>query len=220
MAGTDVMASPIYEEKLYPCNLPGGFYSYRKLLLSAYLLRIFGLGLIVFLVSFLSFQFTGNGFGAVSILCDCIIIFVIVLCFAYSESVYINGGLSSRPLRIFENGLVIPPLYFRKLKKNGGFIDRTKVDHIVVRRVRSFAIWASMKESEMVAYKWRNAPVEFVVHLKNGRTRRSGRKPPETIREAVLAMQSDWNIKVIEQGSGNGTFYKFVNKKLVETIEL
>jgi hypothetical protein len=171
-------------------------------------------------MTFLSFQFAGNGFGAISLLCDCLILFVIVSCFAYSETVYINGGLTSRPLKIFEDGLVIPPLYLRKLTKNGGFINRDEIDYIVVKRVRSFALWWSMTESEMIAYKWKDAPVEFVVHTKNGKTRRSGRRPPETIREAINTMKNNWSLKILEQGYGNGTFYKIVNKKVVETVKL
>ncbi len=53
---------------------------------------------------------------------------------------YINGGLSSKPLHLYDNGLEIPPLYYRKFVRNGGFVSKEDIDHIELKRHRSFSI--------------------------------------------------------------------------------
>lgn len=136
--------------------------------------------------------------------------------FIYGEDLYIKDGVFSRPISIFSNGLVIPPLYFKNLIKGGGFIRKDDIDHIEVKWHKKF-IAAFTKDSGII---WYDAPLEFIVHLKNGKRIRSRTRPPETIHEAVEIMHTVWGVKVERQGFGNGRMRKIVNKKVVEEKEL
>jgi hypothetical protein len=136
--------------------------------------------------------------------------------FYWSEETYITRVLPSSSIIVHENGLTIPPIYFRVLSKNGGFIPREKIAYITVRRWKKFII--ALKEND--GYVWYNAPVEFIVHLTDGKKRRSGPRPAEVIKEAVQTMQGAWGVKVVQKGSGNGIRKRFIDRKCVETMEL
>jgi hypothetical protein len=119
-------------------------------------------------------------------------------------------------VRIYEDGLSIPPTYLRTLSMNGGFIPRERIERITVRRWKKFFI----RMQEYDVYIWYDAPVEFVVHLKNGRRIRSGPRPPESIKQAVDIMHERWNVPVVHKGSGNGRRKRVVDRKRVELIDL
>jgi hypothetical protein len=94
--------------------------------------------------------------------------------------------------------VIIPPIYLRTLSKEKGFIRKDLIDHIEVR-------WHKKHIAAFTQYSgiiWYDAPVEFVVHLKNGKAISSGKRPPETIQEAVETMEKTWDIKVNRQDSG------------------
>jgi hypothetical protein len=200
---------PSYREKL-------GMMTYRKILFITFFIRGWGF-LITLLVSYLLvLQKQENHYSIQFILSDIVAILFIICIFFASENLYIARGLTSRPLIVHENGLTIPPVYFRVLFKNGGFVPKEKIAYVTVRRWKKFYI--RLQEND--AYIWYNAPVEFVIHQTNGWRRRSGPRPPEVIKEAVDSMHNAWGVKVVQRGQGNGTRKRVVDGKRVELIEL
>lgn len=191
--------SLLYEEQLYAAYLPGGRITPRKLLLGAYGLRGAGALSIALLIAEIYMEQL-QGLTSFYVMVDVIWIFGIILILWYGEYVYVNGGLSSRPLRLYTNGLWIPPLYLRKLKKNGGFIEKNDIRFIELKRHRSFSI-TSNKGNGVV---WRSSPVEFLVRLENGKKKRSGKRPFEAIQYAVEMMNKEWNVPIVDNGTGNG----------------
>jgi hypothetical protein len=207
----------LFQEKLLECYQPGGWNSYRNNMMKVYLFRGVNIVLIILLITMVSMQFELNQLGAVAVLCDFLSIIGILMTIVVSECLlYRNGGISSRPVSVNSNGLMIPPIYLRALSKEKGFVYKGLIDHIEVRWHKKH-IAAFAKRSGII---WYDAPVEFIVHLKGGKTISSGKRPPETIREAVETMQKAWGIKVNWQGFGNGRMKRTVNQKVVEERNL
>lgn len=151
-----------------------------------------------------------------SIFTDILMLVSILIILYASENLHMVRGMGLRPLRIYENGLTIPPIYLRTLFRNGGYIPKERIKHITVRRWKKFFI--RMQEHDV--YIWYDAPVEFVVHLTNGRRIRSGPRPPEAIKEAADIMHERWNVPVVQKGAGNGKRKRVVDRKRVELIDL
>jgi hypothetical protein len=201
----------VFEETMMPSYMPGGIDSYKRNLAMTWYLR----GTAALCITL--FALIDGPYEPVLIFCLIIGIFGIVLLFLLSEVVYYtNQVLSAMPLRVLENGLIIPPLYFRQYTKKGGFISKEEIDHIVVVRRRNLMIGDGKKEK----YWWENAPVEFIVHLKGGKKRRSGPRPPGTIRVVVDTMHDAWGTRIEQKGSGNGTLRRVINSKTIEIREL
>jgi hypothetical protein len=194
----------------------GGLMTHRKILLGVYLLRLVGIAFLVMFNEIYWLQIADQHVEPLAVFVDVIILLSIVTVFYMSENLYITRGLTSRPLIVHENGLTIPPVYFRVLFKNGGFVPKEKIAYVTVRRWKKFYI--RLQEND--AYIWYNAPVEFVIHQTNGWRRRSGPRPPEVIKEAVDSMHNTWGVKVVQRGQGNGTRKRVVDGKRVELIEL
>ena len=207
----------LFTEKLIPSYREvGGLMTHRKILLGVYLSRAFGLFLVLMLAMLMQSQVDGDNHEPLLLFCDGLVLVLISIAFYMSESLYITRGLTSRPVTVHENGLTIPPIYFRVLFTNGGFIPKEKIAYITVRRWKKFYI--RLQEND--AYIWYDAPVEFVVHQTNGWRRRSGPRPPEVIKEAVETMQKTWGVRVVQKGSGNGRRKRVINGKRVELVEL
>lgn len=207
----------LFEETLIPSYLPGGIGSHRRQLIRTWLMRGFGLLLMLMYGFLLQSQILSNNFGPVIMMCDILIVFGILLVFAYAENVfYISGVLVSRPLQVFDNGLVIPPLYFRQFSKAGGYIAKEDIERIVVKRYKLLGIVVGKRD---ICY-WVNAPVEFIVHLNGGKKRRSGPRPPDAIKQAVDIMHERWNVPVARMGSGNGRRSRKVNGRIVERADM
>jgi hypothetical protein len=201
----------VFEETMMPSFMPGGIDSYKRNLAMTWYLR----GTAALCITL--FALIDGPYEPVLIFCLIIGIFGIVLLFLLSEVVYYtNQVLSAMPLRVLENGLIIPPLYIRQYTKKGGYISKEEIDRIVVVRHKVFRIGNSKKEM----YWYDNAPVEFIVYLKDGKKRRSGPRPPGTIRVVVDTMHDTWGTKIEQKGSGNGTLSRIVNHKTVEIREL
>ncbi len=207
----------MFEETMMPSYMPGGIDSYKRNLAMAWYLRGTAVLCIVLFALAVYFSIINGTHGPVLIFCLFICIFSIILLFLLSEVVYYtNQVLSAMPLRVYENGLIIPPLYFRQYTKKGGFISKEEIDRIVVVRRRNLMVGDGKKEK----YWWENAPVEFIVHLKDGKKRRSGPRPPGTIRVVVDTMHDAWGTRIEQKGSGNGTLRRVINSKTVEIREL
>lgn len=206
----------LFEEKLLGCYLRGGWESFRKKKINAYLARGINAILIVLFIAMLAIQFDLNHFRPVSILCDLLSITGILMVFLIGENFYKSGGVSSRPITVQLSGLTIPPIYIRALSKEKGFIHKDLIDHLEVRWHKEHTAYFSKVSS----INWYDAPVEFVVHLKNGKAISSGKRPPESILEAVDTMERAWGIKVIRQGFKRGRMEKIVNLETVEEREL
>lgn len=161
-------------------------------------------------------QYDLNHFGTVFIFCDVLVLIGILLLLILSENVYIHEWVTSRPISVYFNGLIIPPIYFRALSKKKGFVHKEFIDHIEIRWHKEHTAYFS-KVSSIV---WYDAPVEFIVHLKDGKMISSGKRPPETILEVVEMMEKAWGIKVNRQGFKNGRMERIVDLETVEERDL
>ena len=207
----------LFEEALIPSYLPGGIGSHRRQLIRTWLTRGAGLLCTTLLLSIVHSQLSGHDYGPVMLLCEILAVFAIIVMFAYAVNVfYISGVLVSRPLQVFDNGLVIPPLYFRQFSKAGGYIAKEDIERIVVKRYKLLGIVVGKRD---ICY-WVNAPVEFIVHLNGGKKRRSGPRPPDAIKQAVDIMHERWNVPVARMGSGNGRRSRKVNGRIVERADM
>ncbi len=206
----------MFEEKLLECYLPRGWESYQKNILKACGLR--GCNAFILLLFFLSLwiQFEEQLFNFSAFLCEVLVLIIILIMYYLGENVYKNQCVSSRPITVYSGGVTIPPIYIRALSKEKGFIHKDLIDHLEVRWHKEHTAYFSKVSS----INWYDAPVEFVVHLKNGKAISSGKRPPESILEAVDTMEKAWGIKVIRQGFKRGRMEKIVNLETVEEREL
>ncbi len=211
------MPEPIFEERLMPSFVKNaGRLTYRKSLLFVYLIRASGVLIILLFIFLLMLQEEYDHFAPPFLVSDVVTLLVIVLIFYSSEDFYRTRVMGLRPLRVYENGLWIPPTYLRTLSRNGGYIPKERIKKITVRRWKKFFI----RMQEYDVYIWYDAPVEFTVHLTTGMRRRSGPRPPESIKQAVDIMHEQWNVPVVHKGSGNGKRKRVVDRKRVELIDL
>lgn len=208
---------PLFTENLIPSYREvGGLMTYRKILLGVYLSRAFGLFIVLMFALLMQSQVDEGSLEPLLLFSDALVLILIMMAVYMSENLYVTRGLTSRPIIVHENGLTIPPIYFRVFSKNGGFVPKEKIAYVTVRRWKKFYI--RLQEND--AYIWYNAPVEFVIHQTNGWRRRSGPRPPEVIKEAADSMHNAWGVKVVQRGQGNGTRKRVVDGKRVELIEL
>ncbi len=210
------MGGDLYTEQLISRYRNGRLVTRRKLLLGVYSLRLGGL-FVFLLFNYLVYLQRVDGYvEPIAVFVDVLILLSLFIIFSESENLYLTSVLPSRPIIVHEDGLTIPPIYFRVFSKNGGYIPKEKIAYITVRRWKKFII--ALKEKD--GYVWYNAPVEFIVHLTDGKKIRSGPRPAEVIREAVETMHSAWGVKVVQKGSGNGIRKRFIDRKCVELVEL
>lgn len=134
-----------------------------------------------------------------------------VMAFLYAEASQASEGVFTRPIVIREDGILIPPIYLNAIRKDKGLITPDSIESIEVKRYRSRS--TSVSFSEVI--RWRDAPLEFIIILRNGKRRRSQERPPETILEAVDVMRKAWNIKVIDPGNGSGITERIIDGVLV-----
>ena len=208
----------LFKEKLLECYQPGGggWESNRKNILKVYGLRGINFLIIILFIDIVWNQYRNDDYEAVTVFCDVLTLIGIVIVLLLSENAYMHENVSSRQISIYSNGLIIPPIYFRALSKERGFIRKDRIDHIEVRWHKEHTAYFS-KVSSIV---WYDAPVEFIVHLKGGKTISSGKRPPETILEAVEMMGKAWGIKINRQGFKNGRMERIVDLETVEEREL
>ncbi len=207
-----------YEEKLYPGFQPTGRFHYGASFKVINGMRICSAVILISFAYILIALFT-NAPGSNNPILPLLIFLIpfgLVWAMNSSEYRYINDSLSSRSLLVFSNGLEIPPIYFRKYTKRRGFIEKRGIDHIEIRNRKRFV--ADFGEKD--AYAWHDAKVEFVVHLRNGRKRRSGMRPPGTIRDVVDLMKKEWGVPVVDNNPSKGYVRVIKNNKFVERRDL
>ncbi len=207
----------VYKEKLYPFLITTR--SWRDTVaIGVNGMRICGVLVLIALSSMVQQEISGKAINNpyVAIIPYVLGPFAAALIFSFTELLYMNKTLSSNPLAIYSNGLDIPPIYLRKYTRRKGFIEKEKMAYIEIIRRKLFE--ASFGNGD--AFGWHEAPVEFIVHLKNGRRRASGMRPPETIKEAVDIINKEWDISVFQKGTGNGYVNIIKGHRFVERKDL
>ncbi len=208
----------IYEEKLYPGYQPSAPYHYGYDFGAIYVMRIGGLFFLLMFILTVEFHITDEpGTNILQAFLLLILIpFMAIMMLIGAELVYVDEALTPRPLFVFSNGLEIAPIYFQKYTKKKGFIDKERIDRIEIRNRFQLTAWLAERDFN----HWHHAKLEFVVHLKNGRKRRSGKKPPETVKEIVDLMHKQWGIPVVNNSKGNGWVEIHRDFKLMEERDL
>jgi len=131
----------LFLEELIPSYREvGGLMTHRKILLGVYLLRLVGIAFLVMFNMIYRPQIADQHVEPLAVFVDIIILLNIATMFYMSENLYVTRGLTSRPLIVHENGLTIPPIYYRVLFKNGGFVPKEKISYVTVRRWKKFYI--------------------------------------------------------------------------------
>jgi len=196
--------------------MPRGWESYHKNILKVYGLRVCNAFIILLLFLSIRIQFEEQLFNFSAFLCETLVLIIILMIFYIGENIYKNQCVSSKAISVHSNGLIIPPTYLRALSREKGFIHKDLIDHLEVRWHNEHTVYFSKVSS----INWYDAPVEFVVHLKNGKAISSGKRPPETIRGAVETMENAWGINVTRQGFKNGRMERIVDLETVEERDL
>lgn len=188
-------------------------YSYRNqywkifiFINSIRLIALFGIMLEIYLLN--NYIYYGNsGYIIPTIL---IFIAIILLC-SLSELEYIKAGRNVRPIHIFENGLLLPPIYLDCLRQSKGFIKYIEIKEINIVRISII----SENESKNVVYLWRNAPGYINIILNNGKKKKCYKTPTriKAISDELLKM----GFQVNDDGVGTGTEIIYENKIIRET---
>lgn len=140
-----------------------------------------------------------------------LIFIAILLLYSLSELEYIKAGRNVRPILIFENGILLPPIYFDHLRPGKGFINFNDIKTINIERISVI----SENQSKNVVYLWRNAPGYIVIVLHNGKKMRCYKTPTRinSISTVLLKM----GFQVNDDGIGTGTEILYENKIIIKT---
>lgn len=201
----------LYDE---PPSIWRSFYwnSYLQLFLTSMACRVMGLLSVIF--SLYVFNEIDRGAITGDYMFPAIIgLFIAITCFAYSEYVYAVYGPRARPIKVFSNGILLPPIYFQHLIRQKGLIARSKVEYCRLIRNEFYRD----PESESVEMVWRNGPVRMEIHLSNGKVKRTSIKPPTVIMAIAKILKEDWGITVVDEGAGTGTVERVVDGKVFDT---
>lgn len=201
----------LYDE---PPSIWRSFYwnSYLQLFLTSMACRAMGLLSVIF--SLYVFNEIDRGAITGDYMFPAIIgLFIAITCFAYSEYVYAVYGPRARPIKVFSNGILLPPIYFQHLIRQKGLIARSKVEYCRLIRNEFYRD----PESESVEMVWRNGPVRMEIHLSNGKVKRTSIKPPTVIMAIAKILKEDWGIPVVDEGEGTGTVERVVDGKVFDT---
>lgn len=201
----------LYDE---PPSIWRSFYwnSYLQLFLTSMACRVMGLLSVIF--SLYVFNEIDRGAITGDYMFPAIIgLFIAITCFAYSEYVYAVYGPRARPIKVFSNGILLPPIYFQHLIRQKGLIARSKVEYCRLIRNEFYRD----PESESVEMVWRNGPVRMEIHLSNGKVKRTSIKPPTVIMAIAKILKEDWGITVVDEGEGTGTVERVVDGKVFDT---
>jgi len=185
--------------------------SYWKLLLTSIICRLVGIFSLLF-SSYIIYEIL-NGKETIDWLFPVIISLLgAITCFIYSEYVYAVYGPRARPIKVFSNGILLPPVYFQHLMGHKGLIARFEVESCRLIRNEYYRD----PESESVETVWRNGPVRMEIHLSNGKVKRTSIKPPTVIMDMAKVIREGWGIPVVDDGEGTGTVERVVDGKVFD----
>jgi|GEM_PF-2666848 hypothetical protein len=111
------------------------------------------------------------------------------------------------PTSIFEDGITIPPRFYRKLIGRPDSIPRSGIDHVVVVRGRGRQFITRRWDTVI----WKGAPIGLLIVLKSGKKYDLGYKLPSTVKQITDTLSSRWNIKVEDPGTGMGYGMRFID---------
>jgi len=197
-----------------PPSIWRSFYwnSYLQLFLTSMACRVMGLLSVLF--SLYVFNEIDRGAITGDYMFPAVIgLFIAITCFAYSEYVYAVYGPRARPIKVFSNGILLPPIYFQHIMRQKGLIVRSKVESCRLIRTEYYRD----PESESVETVWRNGPVRIEMLLTNGKVKRTSIKPPTVIVAIAKILKEDWGIPVVDEGEGTGTVERVVDGKVFDT---
>jgi len=136
-----------------------------------------------------------------------------IICFIGGEYDYVVYGPTARPIKIFSNGILLPPLYIQHLKKDKGLIYKSSIISYKIIRTEYYSI----PDSDNIETVWRNGPVRIEMLLTNGKVKRTSIKPPTVIMAIAKILKEDWGIPVVDEGEGTGTVERVVDGKVFDT---
>lgn len=145
-----------------------------------------------------------------------IILLVAFTLFIYGEYDYVVYGPSARPIKLFSNGILLPPIYTQHLKKDKGMIHRSDISEIRVLRRHYYGI----PDSDVAETVYRNGPVKIELRLKNGKKKRTSFKSPIVIMEITKVLREKWGISIVDDGEGMGLVERVVNGKVIDTRKI
>jgi hypothetical protein len=124
-------------------------------------------------------------------------IFVIVI---YSYKIWSDNktlkGIA--PMEIFENGLIVPIVIEDRIRGINAQINSADIEGLVVKRSAAYQLTDGGKIA------WMDAPIEFVILLKNGKRYNSGQKLPIEVIKMIEIMRERWHLSIKDEGSGIG----------------
>jgi hypothetical protein len=102
------------------------------------------------------------------------------------------------PIEIFENGLIVPTVIEDRIRGINAQIISTDIEGLVVKRSAAYQLTDGGKVA------WLDAPIEFMILLKNGKRYNSGQKLPTEVMKMIEIMRERWHLPIVDKGSGIG----------------
>jgi hypothetical protein len=124
-----------------------------------------------------------------------IVVIVIYLYKIWSDNKTLKG---IAPMEIFENGLIVPIVIEDRIRGINARINSADIEGLVVKRSAAYQLTDGGKIA------WMDAPIEFVILLKNGKRYNSGQKLPIEVMKMIEIMRERWHLPIKDEGSGIG----------------
>jgi hypothetical protein len=166
----------------------------------------FRLGLLIMIVLF-------SSLNAHSTLVDLVCGFGFVLMFLTAEHVLMRDIKSATPIKIYQNGVLLPMVHYDWLRGLRGFVPFEQIDHVEVKRRE---IYQMMMFRNAWGIKWLDAPIIMVFHLKDGKRYSSNTKVPGQVLAMTDLLNSRFGIRVEDRGSGHGGMVQYQNGKPID----
>jgi len=195
----------IFEEEMPPYLVNSGVRSMRQIKVLVWLLRFFALFFIAIML--ISHIFTPSpGLWIVDLACLSGVFLILI----YSEVLMRGERASAYPIKIAEQGIWTYPGNDHRVLKKKGYASRSEIELVEIKR---YPAYQRLTYDNQEGILWKDAPIELVIHTKEGKKIITGPKPPDQIMKIVSILVDRWKIPVIDKGAGPGIAIKCRNGK-------
>lgn len=187
----------LFKEHLQEFVLDTVFKDHHQVMNYVRLLRV---SLILLLIPMcyiaLTIEKAGN-YGPIIIVIGLIAISIILL---ESEFFMKKVRVSSVPIRLYSNRILMHSFPYEKLLGYNGCIEKEDVVRVEIIRGRMEQRLAP----DNLLIKWENSPVRYNIITRDGKRHSSGLKPPGQVIEITAIIREKWGVPVTDPGDGMG----------------
>jgi hypothetical protein len=102
-------------------------------------------------------------------------------------------------MKIYENGVDIWIFPYEKLLGRSSWIPKENIEEVEILRYQT---WQNIKDDGCL--RWKKAPIELVIRMKDGSKRLTGSKLPFGIMKVAILMNEMWGTRIKDKGEGMG----------------